>query len=109
MSSPGTRLFNHAKDRLNYFNLGAADQISVKRIIDIIVEEAKLKSTKIKYTGGESGWKGDVPRFLLDVKKMARLGWKAKHTSEEAVREAAQIVIAERLRPETTWTPVEIQ
>jgi UDP-glucose 4-epimerase len=101
--------FKHAKDRLNYFNLGAADQIAVKRIIDIIVEEAKLKDTKIKYTGGESGWKGDVPRFLLDVKKMAKLGWKAKHTSEEAVREATRIVIAERLKPEMTWRNVQVQ
>lgn len=101
--------FNHAKDQLNYFNLGASDQITVKRIIDIIVEEAKLKDTKIKYTGGESGWKGDVPRFLLDVKKMAKLGWKAKHTSEEAVREAARIVLAERLKSEMTWRNVEVQ
>jgi len=101
--------FKHAKDRVNYFNLGAPDQISVKRIIEIIVEEARLKDTKIKYTGGESGWKGDVPRFLLDTKKMAKLGWKARRTSEEAVRESTRIVIAERLKPETTWTPVEIQ
>jgi len=101
--------FKHAKDRLNYFNLGAADQITVKRIIDIIVEEAKLKDTRIRYTGGESGWKGDVPRFLLDVKKMAKLGWKAKHTSEEAIREATRIVIAERMKPETTWRNVEVQ
>jgi len=101
--------FKHAKDRLNYFNLGAADQIAVKRIIDIIVEEAKLKDTKIKYTGGESGWKGDVPRFLLDVKKMAKLGWKAKHSSEEAIREATRIVIAERLKPEITWRNIQVQ
>lgn len=101
--------FKHAKDRLNYFNLGAADQITVKRIIDIIVEEAKLSDTRIRYTGGESGWKGDVPRFLLDVKKMAKLGWKAKHTSEEAIREATRIVIAERMRPEATWRNVEVQ
>ena len=101
--------FKHAKDRLNYFNLGAADQITVKRIIDIIVEEAKLKNTKIRYTGGESGWKGDVPRFLLDVKKMAKLGWKAKHTSEEAIREATRIVIAERMKSEMTWRNVQVQ
>ena len=101
--------FRHAKDQVNYFNLGADDQVTVKRIIDIIVEEAKLKDTKVKYTGGESGWKGDVPRFLLDTRKMARLGWSAKHTSEEAIREAARIVITERLKPETTWVPVEMQ
>jgi len=101
--------FRHAKGQVNYFNLGARDHVTVKRIIDIIVEEAKLKDTKVKYTGGESGWKGDVPRFLLDTRKMVRLGWRAKHTSEEAIREAARIVITERLKPETTWVPVEMQ
>lgn len=88
----------HAKDRLNYFNLGAQDQITVKRIIEILLEEAELKDVKVRYTGGEGGWKGDVPRFLLDTKKMSRLGWKPKHTSEEAVREAAGIVVRERLK-----------
>jgi UDP-glucose 4-epimerase len=100
--------FNHAKDKLNYFNLGASDQISVKRIVEIVLEEAHLPDTRIKYTGGESGWKGDVPRFLLSTDKMTKLGWKAKRTSEQAIREAARIVVKERLKkvPET-WTPTQ--
>lgn len=90
--------FEKAKDQLNYFNLGSSDQITVKRIVEILIQEAGLKSTKIEYTGGESGWKGDVPRFLLSPEKMAKLGWKAKHTSEEAIRIAAKIVVKERLK-----------
>ena len=90
--------FEHSKDRLNYFNLGAEDQIEVKRIVQILLEETKLKGVKVVYTGGESGWKGDVPRFLLSTKKMAKLGWKAERSSEEAVREAAGMVVAEHLR-----------
>ncbi len=102
--------FRHAKDRVNYFNLGCGDQITVKRIVEILLHEAKLKHTKVVYTGGESGWKGDVPRFLLSPKKMAKLGWKAKHSSEQAIRQAARIVVRERLkRHEETWTPVEEQ
>jgi len=90
--------FERAKDQLNYFNLGSSDQITVRRIVEILVEEAGLGSTKIEYTGGECGWKGDVPRFLLSPEKMTRLGWKAKHTSEEAVRIAAKLVVNERLK-----------
>ncbi len=90
--------FEHSKDKLNYFNLGADDQITVKRIVEILLEETKLKGVKVKYTGGESGWIGDVPKFLLSAKKMADLGWKAGHTSEEAVREAAKIVVMENLK-----------
>lgn len=100
--------FRHAKDRVNCFNLGCGDQITVKRIVKILLEEAGLKHTKVYYTGGEGGWKGDVPRFLLSPKKMEKLGWKAKHTSEEAIREAARIVVRERLkRHDDTWMPVQ--
>jgi len=90
--------FEKARDPLNYFNLGSSDQITVKRIVEILVEEASLKDTKITYTGGEIGWKGDIPRFLLSPEKMAKLGWKAKHSSEEAVRIATKLVVKERLK-----------
>jgi UDP-glucose 4-epimerase len=90
--------FEKANDQLNYFNLGPSDQITVRRIVEILIEESGLGSTKIDYTGGECGWKGDVPRFLLSTDKMIRLGWKAKHKSEEAVRIAAKLVVKERLR-----------
>ena len=100
----------HAKDRVNYFNLGASDQISVKEIVQILVKETKLKNLKVKYTGGEGGWKGDVPRFLLDNRKMAKLGWKPKHTSKQAVREAATIVVKEYLKKTPdTWLSVQKQ
>jgi len=102
--------FKHARDRLNYFNLGTSDQITVKRIVEILLEETKLKGVKVKYTGGESGWKGDVPRFLLDNRKMAKLGWKPKHTSEQAVREAARIVVKEYLKKTPdSWLSVQDQ
>jgi len=90
--------FKNSKDDLSYFNLGAEDQITVGRIVEVLLEETGLKGVEIKYTGGESGWAGDVPRFLLSTRKMADLGWKPKHTSEEAIRAAARIVVKEHLR-----------
>jgi len=90
-----------AREQLNYFNLGSSDQITVRRIVEILVEEADLKDTKVTYTGGEAGWKGDIPRFLLSPQKMAKLGWKAKHSSEEAVRIAAKLTVRERLKKAT--------
>ncbi|MBU1158534.1 MAG: NAD-dependent epimerase/dehydratase family protein [Candidatus Thermoplasmatota archaeon] len=90
--------FKNSKDKVNYFNLGSQDQISVKKIVKVLVDETKLKGVKINYTGGESGWKGDVPKFLLDTKKMSELGWKPKHNSEDAIRKAAKIVVDEYLK-----------
>ena len=90
--------YENAQDAVNYYNLGAEDQITVRRIVEVLLEETGLKDVEIKYTGGESGWAGDVPRFLLSTKKMADLGWKPDHDSEPAIREAARLVVKEHLK-----------
>ena len=90
--------YENAKDTLNYYNIGAEDQITVKRIVEVLLEETGLKGVEIKYTGGESGWAGDVPKFLLSTKKMADLGWTPNLLSEDAIREASKIVIREHLQ-----------
>jgi len=82
--------FAHSKKQVNVFNLGCGDQITVSRIAEIFLEEAGLKNTKLRYTGGNRGWRGDVPEMFLDVSRLNALGWKAKHTSEEAVRKAVK-------------------
>ena len=60
----------------------------------IIIKEMGLRRVKRCYTGGTRGWKSDVPQIRFDVSKLAKLGWHAKHTSDEAVRVAARAVIA---------------
>jgi len=82
------------------FNLGANDSLSVDRIAAMVVEAMGLASVKFEYTGGEGGWPGDVPRFVLDVTAINRLGWRARHTSEEAVAWAIQAVLAEMKQEE---------
>ena len=54
----------------------------------MIVEEMRLKNVKFRYTGGKRGWKGDVPQFQFDVTRINKLGWKAKYSSDDAVRKA---------------------
>ena len=82
--------------RVNIFNLGSTDRINVTRIAEILVEEAGLRGVKFNYTGGDRGWAGDIPKFLLSTEKIQRLGWKPRLGSEDAVRTAAKLVIAER-------------
>jgi hypothetical protein len=44
----------------------------------------------------------------LDNRKMAKLGWKPKHTSKQAVREAAKIVVKEYLKKsDDSWLSVQ--
>lgn len=79
-------VFENRKPGINYYNVGAAGTTTVKRIADIVCEEMNLKNVQYKFTGGECGWKGDVPKFKYDVSKINHFGWKAKYKSDEAVR-----------------------
>ena len=53
----------------------------------------RFKDVSFKYTGGKRGWKGDVPQFQFDIKKINNLGWKAAHTSDEVIRMAIKDVL----------------
>ena len=82
--------YEKSKERVNIFNLGTGDVITVKEIADIVVKEMGLMNVKYKYTGGDGGWMGDMPQAILDVKKLTRLGWDAKYKSHEAVKMSAR-------------------
>ena len=42
------------------------------------------------------GWKGDVPVMDLAIDKIRGLGWRPRHSSEDAVRLAARSLAQER-------------
>lgn len=67
---------------------------TVTHIAEIVVEELGLKNVRFAYTGGDRGWKGDVPRFSYDISKVLATGWAPKHTSDEAVRQTVKDAIA---------------
>lgn len=79
---------DHAKEKLNVFNIAPPDTTSVQRIAELCVEKSPHPTAKIRYTGGDRGWPGDVPRSRIDPEKLADLGWKTHFSSDEAVREA---------------------
>lgn len=84
---------DHAPRGLHVFNLGCHDSLSVTRIAQMVVSAMGLDGVQFEYSGGEGGWPGDIPRFVLDVTTINRLGWRARHTSEEAVAEAIQATL----------------
>ena len=86
----------HARDTVNTFNIGSEDWIDVKSIAEIVTEEMHLSGTKFRFTGGERGWVGDVPRMQLSVEKIKALRWKPQLGSRESVRIAVQAMLAER-------------
>lgn len=66
---------------------------TVTHIAEIVVEVMELTDVEFKYTGGDRGWKGDVPRFSYDISKVLATGWEPKHTSDEAVRQTVKDAI----------------
>lgn len=72
------------------YNVGVEGETSVTHIADIICEEMNLQNVKYNYTGGEGGWKGDVPRFCYCIDKIHNAGWEAYYSSDEAVRKTVR-------------------
>lgn len=69
----------------NVYNVATDDLITVKEIADIACRLLKLTDVAYKFTGGDRGWKGDVPLIRLNSQKIRSLGWSSKHSSEEAI------------------------
>jgi UDP-glucose 4-epimerase len=82
--------FHRSDAWCDVFNLGCSSSSKISRVAEIVVEEMGLSGVRFRYTGGRRGWVGDVPQVGLNVSKMKRLGWEARHTSDEAVRIAAR-------------------
>jgi len=85
--------FLKGNERVDIYNLGSADQLSVKRIAQVVAEEMGIPPPKLIFTGGVDcgrGWKGDVKTMHLSIEKLLKTGWKPKFNSEEAVRLTAR-------------------
>ena len=85
-------VWENSADKFNIFNIGVDSRTKVKDIAQMVIEEMGLNAA-IHYTGGDRGWVGDVPEFNYDLTKINTLGWKAKYTSNDAVRQAIKYIL----------------
>ena len=74
------------------YNVAPKDPATVNEIADIVLEQMKIDKSdcEYKYTGGNRGWKGDVPIVRLDTQKITDLGWKSSMNSVEAIRKSVK-------------------
>jgi UDP-glucose 4-epimerase len=80
------------KPGVEIYNIGVDSATSVTTIADIICEELGYKDVKYNYTGGNVGWKGDVPKFQFDLTKIHNTGWHTAYTSDESVRATVRYI-----------------
>lgn len=85
--------FKDVDKGITLYNVGVDSQTTVTRIAEIVCEKMNLKDIPFEYTGGQGGWKGDVPTFEYDLTKVHNAGWHASMTSDEAVEKTLESVI----------------
>jgi UDP-glucose 4-epimerase len=77
------------------FNVGTGDYITVSEIADLVVERMGLEKIPYSYTGGDRGWKGDVPIVRFGSNKLTSRGWHCTYNSREAIIASIDANIAE--------------
>ena len=87
-----------SKDSVNVYNVATDDYITVNEIADLVTEEMGLNNVQYKYSGGNKGWKGDVPVVRFDLSKIHRLGWKSKYSSKEAIRKSIREMLKQEVK-----------
>lgn len=87
-------LLENSNDSLNIFNVGPSDGVKVSEIAEMFLNQFGT-GQKITYTGGKGGWKGDVPFYSHNSKKLNELGWAPKLSSREAVEKSIQEMSSE--------------
>lgn len=87
------RFMETGKKGVTLYNLGVEGATTVTKIADIVCRKMGLKDVQYIYTGGNVGWKGDVPKFQYDLRKIYSTGWKARYNSDETVEKTVEEVL----------------
>jgi UDP-glucose 4-epimerase len=72
------------------YNVATGDYITVTEIAHIAVRCLGLTPQQVdfQYTGGDRGWKGDVPVVRLNTDRIQTTGWRCERSSAEALRQS---------------------
>jgi UDP-glucose 4-epimerase len=87
----------NAEFPFDVYNVATDDYVTVTEIANSACEVMNLApgAVRFEYTGGDRGWKGDVPQVLFNVEKIKSLGWRARRTSREAIRASLEAMLNE--------------
>lgn len=77
------------------YNVATGDYATVTEIAELAVSTLGLTpgSTAFDYTGGDRGWKGDVPVVRLDTDRIRSLGWANRRTTLEALASSLEAML----------------
>ena len=86
------------------FNVATGDYVTVREIADLCLEvlQKDPAETKYNFSGGDRGWKGDVPVVRLNTERIRELGWSNSMDTREALR-ASLVSMLEDGRAGKLW------
>jgi UDP-glucose 4-epimerase len=87
---------DNSAEPFRVFNVATGDYITVAEIAQLVVQCLGLRTPpRFEYSGGDRGWKGDVPVVRLNTERIRSLGWRCRRNSREALRAALLALMAE--------------
>jgi UDP-glucose 4-epimerase len=84
-------------------NVATLDCLTVTEIADIVVEIMGLKKVRYHYSGGDRGWKGDVPVIRLNSDKLRALGWSHQYTTRQAIYSSVGSIVEDAKQNKFNW------
>jgi UDP-glucose 4-epimerase len=86
-----------ATEAFSVFNVATGDYVTVTEIAELAVDVVGLPagSTQFEYSGGDRGWKGDVPVVRVNTDRIRALGWKNERTGPEALRASMESMLVD--------------
>jgi UDP-glucose 4-epimerase len=88
-------LYDQGSQGFDVFNVATEDYVTVREIADLVVRQLGLSHVAYSFTGGDRGWKGDVPVVRFDTSKLRSRGWSNRRTSREALRASIDALITD--------------
>jgi len=88
---------DRTEERYRAYNVATGDYITVREIAQLALECVGLPpgGTALVFSGGDRGWKGDVPVVRLDTSRIRALGWTHTLSSREALRQSMLAIVTE--------------
>jgi UDP-glucose 4-epimerase len=86
-----------SRKNFEVYNVATGDYITVTEIAQLAIEIAGLtpEQVQLDYTGGDRGWKGDVPVVRLNTDRIQALGWTCKRNTRQALCVALNAMAAD--------------
>lgn len=78
------KVLEKARERVNIYNIGHDEILTVNEIVDIIMKNMNCVLPK-KYIGGNRGWKGDNNFVHLDNFRLKALNWHPTKSIEDSI------------------------